>query len=95
MVKNAKSLIISTDLYTTITNYGNFSIKSTVSIKRTPKHFCAKFSIKRTLQSRAVYFYLFGNKLLRNSFGFLGNFGKVLGFIQYLTLEITRFAGTS
>ena len=40
------------DLYTTITKNDNFSIKSTLSIKRTPKLFFAKSSIKHTLQSQ-------------------------------------------
>ena len=51
-VKNAENFLISLDLYTTITKNGNFSIKSTLSIKRTPKLFFAKSSIKRTLQSQ-------------------------------------------
>ena len=51
-VENAENFIISLDLYTTNKKNGNFSIKSTLSIKRTPKLFFEKFSIKRTLQSQ-------------------------------------------
>ena len=52
VIKNTENFIISLGLYTTITKNGNFSIKSTLSIKRTPKLFFAKSSIKRTLQSQ-------------------------------------------